>query len=199
MLNGPTKFGGKRPFDRRPGHYTSWEERQLNDRLSDLKIAYRAYKTKLEEAANENLPCVANPTTLTTICYLYVNDVKEFKLLHDAQGGIDHRKRAAYLARLIAKLRPIELDRRLTDGLPEGTRTSRRLAYVNENFAIFVFLRFLGISLRGMDSPVLPEILRQLRYVFTHREAQRELLVALASATEFAVKGRAAKRAYGST
>lgn len=100
-----------REYDHRPGHYRKFEQDMLNARLADIKFAYQQYKAKKVADQTKKWPFFLNISIVETICFLFVNDIKQFKLVHDAEGGTDNIKRAAYISRWIAKMRPIQFDR----------------------------------------------------------------------------------------
>jgi hypothetical protein len=176
-----------RPYDPRRGHYTAWEEQMLNERLIDLKRVYKFFKQEKIKKKTQIWPFFLNDSKLIKIGMSFINDIKEFKLVHDADGGTDNLKRAAYLSRWIAKLRPIEFGRSSQYQL-ESTLENRELAFLNEEFAIYIFLLYLSeFDFDTLDLPVVETVSKQLKYVFSHGDPQRELLVALASVTQIAI------------
>lgn len=164
----------------RYGEYSPYEMRLFHRRLNDLKTAYQAFKlAKLKDTSKE-WPFFMNQSLLITVVYLFLNDLKEFKLLHDAEGGTDNLKRGAYLSRLISNVKPIQFERNYKVQNPD-------LLTLNEEFAIFVFFLYLRVDESKMDLPVIRTVARDLKFIFTFRDAQRELLVTLARAVVLAV------------
>lgn len=64
------------------------------------------------------------------------------------------------------------------------------LAFLNEEFAIFMFFLYLRNfdKDRTFESPFTQSLAMHLKYIFSQREPQREMLAALAYATEHALK-----------
>lgn len=166
----------------RYGEYSSYERQLLSERLQDLKNAYKAFKTAKLKDESKDWRFHLNQSILITVCLLYLNDLKEFKIFHDAEIGTDHYKRAAYLSRWISNMRPIQFN-------PNYDIENIELLNLNEEFATFVFLLFIGTDPSSVDSPIIDAVSRDLRFIFKFRDPQRELLVALARAIEFAVMG----------
>jgi hypothetical protein len=175
------------PIEPRFGVYSEYEKRLFRDRLGDLKRAYRVFHaTKLKDTTKE-WKFELNESLLITICFMYLNDLKEFKVFHHVETGTDHLKRCAYLSRWISNIRPIMFDKSYKLINPD-------LLYLNEEYALFVFFLYLGIDEASIDLPVVQGITRDLQYIFKFRDPQRELLVALARAAEFAITAELARK-----
>jgi hypothetical protein len=177
--------GAGEPWDRRPGHYTSFEFQVMNDRLVDLKQAYRDFKeAKLADAREWHF--FLNDEQLLLICGMFINDLKQFKLLNAASGGADNLRRAAYLSRLVAKLRPIQFDRTTTLASPLELNDSKMI-FLNEEFAAYIFFLYLdGFRDEWLETKTASQIVAQLQNAFWKGEVDRELLVTLALATQTA-------------
>jgi hypothetical protein len=175
------------PFEPRYGEYSPYEKQLFIARLNDLKRAYRVFRdTKLKDTGKE-WPFWINESILITVCFLYLNDLKEFKVFHDVDTGTDHLKRCAYISRWISNMRPIEFDKSYKINNPN-------LLNLNEEYAIFIFFLYLGINMNSIELPILEAISRDLKYIFKFRDPQRELLVSLARAIEAAVKAELENR-----
>ncbi len=173
-------------WDRRPGHYTKFELEMMNDRRVDLQRAYLSFKKAKLQDAGDDWNFFLNDEKLLIICGMFINDIKEFKLLNIASGGTDNVKRAAYLARWIAKLRPIQFDRTTSTKSPLELN-DQQMTFLNEEFAIFIFFLYLeGFRQEWFETKTAGQITAQLRNAFWKREFDRELLVTLALATQAA-------------
>jgi hypothetical protein len=178
------------PWDRRPGHYTPFEIQLMNDRFSDLKQAYLDFRDARLRDKTRKWHFFLNDETLVIICGLFINDIKEFKLLHSANIGTDNLKRSAYLARLITKLRPIEFDRKSTDESPLEVNNPK-MTFLNEDFAIYVFFLYLqGFRDEWFETKTASQIVAHLRNALRRRDADRDLLVTLAYTTQIAFAGK---------
>lgn len=188
------KEGGEQPWDRRPGFYSAFERQMLIDRINDLKHAYRQFKAAKELEQGSNFYFFLNDEVAVIICGSFINDIKEFKLLHIPELGTDSAKRSAYIARWIAKLRPIQFDRKRAPYSP-GEANNPELAFVNEDFATFVFYLFLkGFQPGWLGSPIVEELNPHLRHLFRKRDPDRDALVALASVAQAALSQPAAQQ-----
>lgn len=165
------------------GKFSKEEIDLIKERTKDLRSAYRKFKTGLCNDA-PNLEFSANQNLLILVAMLYVNDLKEYKLFHKARRGTDNLKRAAYISRWISNVRPIE-----TDGCKGKIREEH--AYLNEQFAIYVFFSYLHLKEHHIEHPAIALLTQDLKYIFRFRDPQRELLVAVARMTEAFSKGMA--------
>jgi hypothetical protein len=175
-----------------PGDFNKEEIGWFCQRLDDLKKAYLDFKSaKVHMHPEHEWPFRLNDTKAETVCAFFINDIKKFKRTHGSTGT-DNLKRSAYLARWIAKIRPIEFDYGWDNGLP-SPRTQKDfknpgLDFLNEEFAIRIFFSYLNpCSVETLRSPVCREVARQLKYIFCQREIPRELLVTVAYATQAAL------------
>jgi hypothetical protein len=178
------------PYEPRYGVYSPYEKRLLHDRLRDLKRAFQVFQSEKLKDTTKEWPFQLNEALLITTCFLYLNDLKEFKVFHDVDTGTDHLKRSAYLSRWISNMRPIQFEKSYKSAI-----TNTDLMNLNEEYALYVFFLYLGITEESIDLPVVEGLTRDLRFIFKFRDPQRELLVALARATEFAIKAELANRA----
>lgn len=163
------------------GEYSDYEMRIFRRRLNDLKRVYRAFSEAKRKDTSKEWPFCLNQSSLITVVLLYLNDLKEFKTFHDPKKGVNNLKRAAYLSRWISNMRPIEYEQNYK-------LQNSELAMLNEEYAIYVFFLYLGVGPRTIGSKPVAAISEELKYIFKFRDPQRELLVALARATDLAIK-----------
>jgi hypothetical protein len=166
------------------GDYSPYEMRLFKRRLNDLKRAYKEFSAAKRKDRTKEWPFYLNQSNLITVVFLYLNDLKEFKTFHDPKKGINNLKRAAYLSRWISNIRPIQHVNNYDLNNPE-------LALLNEEYAIKVFLLYLGVGSRTIRSEIVAAVAEELKYIFRFRDPQRELLVSLARATQIALKSAA--------
>ena len=179
-----------REFDHRPGYYADWELELANRRLEELRITYESFMREKALDTTKEWPFVINDTKLQGICRLFINDIKKFKRTHNSHHGTDNLKRAAYLSRWIAKIRPIEFDTAFDPDRTQDDYKNPELVFLNEQFAIRIFfIHLFPYDARTISSAAFLPIAKQLKYIFCQREISRDLLVALACATEIAING----------
>jgi hypothetical protein len=181
----------ERRFDRRYGHYSNYELEVLNDRLGEIKIAYRAFKkAKLHEKRNINF--VLSQSVIITVCALHLNDLKTFKLGHVPEPENESTLRSASIARWIAKLRPIQLE----DEPQLKVSPLRDVMFVNEDFATYMFLLYLRFfELKSLPHDGVTKILWQLRNLFVHGDPNVGVMRALAAVTQELISAWAKSRA----
>lgn len=132
-----------------------------------------------------------NPLKLWYICFVYANDLKPIRKFHLIDRGCDVPRRAALLARLISKHRPLEFESAKgtisSEEIPD-THKKQNDAFIkaNEWFAVLAFFDFLGASQEVFRSSteaervVYRKIMSELLFTLTHRDPQVELLVPFA-------------------
>jgi hypothetical protein len=174
-------------WDRRPGHYTPFEIEMWNDRIRDVKNGIRDFKEAKTGQKGDSWHFFLNDEKVVKIGGLFINDIKEFKLLNIANIGTDNLKRAGYISRWIAKIRPIEFDRKFAKKSPMQL-DNPQTAFLNEEFAAYVFFLYLdGFNSDWFQTSIAASIIAQLRYIFIKRNPERELMVALAYTTQVAL------------
>jgi hypothetical protein len=169
--------GDERPFDVRPGHYTKFEQQILNDRLQDIKTAYRSFKAaKLDQ--HQDVSFELNTSIIITVCGLFMNDVKIFKLAN-LSAGTDNTFRAASIARWIAKLRPIQWEQR-----GEFSHSPETM-FVNEDFATFIFFLYLEyFNVETFSAEGMQRLVLYLRHLFVHSDPNLEAMRTIAFVTQ---------------
>lgn len=156
------------------GEYSPHELEIFNQRLNDLKAAYRSFKeSKIK--SNPRLDFKMNQSLLVTVCLLYISDLRTHSRKRDGSSRpyTDRVRRAAHISRIISKFRPI-----VFEGAFDSVDTE--VMMVNEEFAVFVFFLYLGITPDNLPSQLVKDLARDLKYVFAFSDPQVDLLVTLA-------------------
>jgi len=182
-------------FMREYGKYTDDEKQTIRERFRDILTHYETFKRDLIPHL-DGKGFYLNQTVLFTICCLYMNDLKEVKILHGTEKGGDNHKRAAYLARLNSNFRPIISDEVEMD---EQKKSYRIVLLVNEMFALTVFEMLLGVPRCLLDDPDYDKVQRDLIFIFCFRDPQKELLVATARLVGMLVKAKGASDAVSAS
>nr|VFJ44143.1 MAG: hypothetical protein BECKDK2373B_GA0170837_100743 [Candidatus Kentron sp. DK] len=102
-----------------------------------------------------------------------VKDMDRFAAFHLEDNNLpDRHKYAGFVAKWIAKEKPIQLKK-----TPPLNLTNEKLLGINAIFTVFVMASFL-------ETRIPPEISRQLRYMFSFREEKGETLALIAYCCE---------------
>jgi hypothetical protein len=156
--------------------YCSYENEFIQERYNDLVYLFDIIKS----AYRDQYECDAfwlNHTTLWKLCYIYANDLKPIRRFHNDDGGVDNFRRAAIMARLIGKHRPIFINE--LDVPNDRLRQDSIIMKINEHYAWHALAHFIGLRSQVFEVPGIKRIANDLRFVFAHRDPQIELLVCL--------------------
>ncbi len=177
------------------GTYCAYEKHFIEMRRRQLKLLWTQIQKTLT-GINWKMFEI-NPVRLWYICYVYANDLKPIRKFHTIEGGCDRSRRAALLARLISKHRPIELKDSFAEmeeiGIPDtGDKQNARRLKVNEIFALYAIFFFQKINMPQEayeKNKVVQKISEELLFIFTHRDPQIEQLVVIARLLKSASDG----------
>ena len=170
------------------GQYCEYEVSFVSERWIDLlqvfgKLMLSEYGRSEGRAQKYDI----NHGTLWYICFIYANDLKPVRQFHDIEGGCDSNRRAAFLARLISKHKPIEMKASPKTIGDESTESMMARLHdpaqrINELYAVQVLLHFIHIRPEAFANRggIAKKILEDLLFIFTHRDPQLETLVSIA-------------------
>lgn len=161
----------------RYGAYCAYEKEFVNRRYGDLVTVFSEFDKGQRASGIDGYRI--NHTILWAICHIYANDLKPIRQFHNNSRGVGPNRRAAFLARLISNHRPIYISE-FTSDYEVGPDLDAVLK-INESFAIAVFFHFLVIledDIKRCDA--LLDVVRELMFIFTHRDPQTESFVCIA-------------------
>lgn len=161
------------------GYYSQYERRIIRNRFLNIRDTFNLFSSQLPDEMSAGIKL--NKTRLYLVCGYYVNDLKEVRTFHQSKG-VGPVRRAAFLARQIARVSPVETE----DVFPDIMRNSGHpgrglfLAQANARFAIKIFADFLGLSQDFVSTELFAELERDLIFLFQFRDTPKEALVATA-------------------
>jgi hypothetical protein len=169
------------------GVYCAYEKAFITDRRNNLLKVWDNVKDILRRDLNVDPDMFEiNDLRIWYICYIYANDLKPIRKFHAIDGGCDRPRRAALIARLISKHRPVEFKdtenvKRLI-GVPntDHKQCDPRIK-VNELFSLISMFYFIQLKWDGGgENPTTRKMVKELMFIFTHRDPQIEPLVVIA-------------------
>jgi hypothetical protein len=162
----------ERNFSPKFGEWSDDERRLINERFRDLLLVYQQIVKVLPVPGYR-----MSYTGLVLVCGYYANDLKELKAFHGVNDGRDDTKCAAYLARLIARFRPIQIDE-IRREIPADYQYF--LIRINEIFAIRAFEYFLKVPNSVMVTNEYDEFKKEMLFIFRFRDPDKDMMVAQA-------------------
>lgn len=162
---------------KRFGQYSKEELDRFDETVKSLMGLYEDFKTDWLKITDDDA-FELNTDIIGRIVIKYLHDLKEFTVFHNAKGGTDHYKRAAYLSIHIAIEKPIYFK-----------VGNSKVLRINAEFALYTLCAYLNI--RDIDalmdnSASAKKVLKNLMFVFGKSDIDRDLLNLLCVAMEAA-------------